>query len=89
MKTRSYQKAVPAGPKYGICKLDTENKIEELQTKVAFQEHTIETLNEAVFEQQKQIHDLQFQLTHIKNKLKQISTSQLADESEETPPPHY
>ncbi|XOV81331.1 MAG: SlyX family protein [Aestuariibacter sp.] len=56
---------------------------------MAFQEHTIETLNDALFAQQKQIQELQYQLTHIKNKLKQVTTNHMADESEETPPPHY
>lgn len=69
--------------------MDTLDKITELQTKMAFQEHTIETLNDALFAQQKQIQELQYQLTHIKNKLKQVTTSHMADESEETPPPHY
>lgn len=69
--------------------MDTKDKITELETKIAFQEHTIETLNDALYAQQKQIHELQYQMTHIRNKLKQIPTSQMADESEETPPPHY
>ena len=33
----------------------TNNSIEELQTKIAFQEHTIEALNEALSSQQQQL----------------------------------
>ncbi|HCS80044.1 MAG TPA: SlyX protein, partial [Alteromonas macleodii] len=39
--------------------IDSANSyIEELQMKVAFQEHTIEALNEALSSQQKQLDDL-------------------------------
>lgn len=63
--------------------------IAELQTKLAFQEDTIERLNEALTDQQKQIHDLQFQMQHVVNKMKQVSVSDMATDAEETPPPHY
>ncbi len=63
--------------------------IEQLQMKVAFQEDTIETLNEALAKQQVQIDQMTFQLGHVIDKVKQIQPSNLADESEETPPPHY
>ena len=42
--------------------------IEQLQMKMAFQEDTIESLNQALIQQQKQMDDLQFQLTtSVKN----------------------
>ncbi|UAA38894.1 SlyX family protein [Paraneptunicella aestuarii] len=63
--------------------------IEELQTKIAFQEDVIESLNDALVEQQRQIHELQFQMKHVVDKMKSISASPVASESEETPPPHY
>lgn len=63
--------------------------IEQLQMKVAFQEDTIEKLNEALARQQIQIDHMTFQLGHVIDKVKQIQPSNLADESEETPPPHY
>jgi SlyX protein len=63
--------------------------IEQLQMKVAFQEDTIESLNQALIEQQKQLEELQFSLRQLANKLRAIEPSQLAPEHEETPPPHY
>ena len=63
--------------------------IEELQTKVAFQEHTIDSLNEALTEQQYQIEKLQVQLRHVMEKVKGFEPSNIAKLSEETPPPHY
>jgi len=63
--------------------------IEELQMKVAFQEYTIEQLNEALSSQQHQLDKLQRQLSHLVDKLKQLEPSNVAKLSEETPPPHY
>ena len=39
-----------------------EDAIAELETKLAFQEHTIEALNEALSSQQMQIDKMQYQL---------------------------
>lgn len=63
--------------------------IEELQTKVAFQEHTIEALNEALSSQQQQLDDLMFKVRHVIDRVKSIEPSNIAKQSEETPPPHY
>ena len=63
--------------------------IEQLQMKVAFQEDTIESLNKALIEQQKQLEDLQFAFKKVFNKLQAIEPSNMAGEHEETPPPHY
>jgi len=63
--------------------------IEELQTKVAFQEHTIEALNDALSSQQKQLDDLSFKVRHVIDRVKSIEPSNIAKQSEETPPPHY
>lgn len=63
--------------------------IEELQTKVSFQEHTIDTLNEALTDQQYQIEKLQVQMRFVMDKVKGFEPSNIAKLSEETPPPHY
>ena len=63
--------------------------IEELQTKLAFQEHTIEALNDALSSQQQQLDDLTFKVRHVIDRVKSIEPSNIARQSEETPPPHY
>lgn len=63
--------------------------IEELQTKVAFQEHTIDVLNEALASQQRQMDELSYKLRHVIDRVKSIQPSNIAKQSEETPPPHY
>lgn len=64
-------------------------RIVELESKVAFQEMTIETLNQALIEQQFQLDKMQLQLRHLAEKLTGIASSNVAHQSEETPPPHY
>lgn len=68
---------------------DVQTQIEQLQMKVAFQEDTIESLNQALIEQQKQIDDLQFALKRLDSKVSAIEPSNMASEKEEAPPPHY
>ncbi|WP_293746234.1 SlyX family protein [uncultured Paraglaciecola sp.] len=63
--------------------------IEQLQMKMAFQEDTIESLNQALIQQQKQMDDLQFQLKQLVSKISAIEPSNMASEKEESPPPHY
>lgn len=66
-----------------------QSDIEQLQMKVAFQEDTIETLSQALADQQLQIDKLMFQMQHVVEKVQQIQPSNIASASEETPPPHY
>ena len=70
--------------------IDSANSyIEELQTKVAFQEHTIEALNDALAGREKQLDDIAFKVRHGVDRVKSIEPSNIAKQSEETPPPHY
>ncbi|WP_158972719.1 SlyX family protein [Paraglaciecola sp. L3A3] len=66
-----------------------DNSIEQLEMKVAFQEDTIESLNQALIGQQKQIDDLQFKIKQLITKISAIEPSNMASEKEEMPPPHY
>ncbi|AEC16951.1 SlyX [Gallibacterium anatis] len=64
-------------------------RMDELETKVAFQENTIEQLNQALIEQQFIIDKMQLQLRYLAQKLKDMQPSNIATQAEETPPPHY
>ena len=66
-----------------------EQKIIDLETQLAFQEDTIEALNQALASQQKHLDDVQFKLKHVLDKVKSMEPSNIASASEETPPPHY
>lgn len=66
-----------------------EKRIIELESKLAFQEHTIHELNEVVTQQQQQIEALQRAIEALKDRIKSLNVPNIASESEETPPPHY
>ncbi|KFZ37373.1 hypothetical protein HR45_10135 [Shewanella mangrovi] len=64
-------------------------RVEDLETKLAFQEATIDELNNEVIALNKIVAEQQYQLQLIVTKLKAIEPSNIASQSEETPPPHY
>ncbi|NAZ96917.1 SlyX family protein [Vibrio toranzoniae] len=66
-----------------------ESRVNDLECQLAFQEQTIEELNEALSQQQMLITRMQDQMKYVVGKVKNIDGSNLADASEETPPPHY
>ncbi|GAB2652636.1 SlyX family protein [Vibrio panuliri] len=69
--------------------IELENRINDLECQIAFQEQTIESLNDALSQQQLLITKMQDQMKYVVGKVKNMDTSNLADPSEETPPPHY
>ena len=66
-----------------------EARINDLECQLAFQEQTIEDLNGALSQQQLQITKMLDQMKYVLGKVKNMDSSNLADPSEETPPPHY
>lgn len=66
-----------------------ENRINDLECQLAFQEQTIDSLNDALSQQQLMITKMQDQMKYVVGKVKNMDSSNLADPSEETPPPHY
>ncbi|QMV15725.1 phage lysis protein [Vibrio spartinae] len=66
-----------------------EARINDLECQLAFQEDTIEALNQALSQQQQTISRMQDQMKFIVGKLKNVNESPMADQSQETPPPHY
>ncbi|MBC8947493.1 MULTISPECIES: SlyX family protein [Xenorhabdus] len=66
-----------------------ERRFEQLETKLAYQEATIEELNQEVIKQQLETDRLKEQLKLIAERLQTHQASIIAPLSEETPPPHY
>lgn len=64
-------------------------EIVELQSKLAYQEVTIETLNQMIIKQQFDIERLELLIRQISRQLKGVEPSLLAMPHEESPPPHY
>lgn len=64
-------------------------RLEQLETQQAFQEDTIEKLNQALTQLQFDYSQLKVQTQILTKRIRQMQPSTVAHESEETPPPHY
>jgi SlyX protein len=64
-------------------------RIEALETKVAYQERTIEELNGALTEQWKQIDLLTKQVDRLLDRIKRVEETAPSSPADEPPPPHY
>ncbi|MCH8140260.1 MAG: SlyX family protein [Proteobacteria bacterium] len=63
-------------------------RLEELESKVAFQEDTIQKLNDVVIEQDARIHDLETSFRLLLENMSARATG-IEIEPEDEPPPHY
>ncbi len=66
-----------------------EHTLESLQIKIAYQEDTIESLNQTVIEQQKNIDLMKFKLEKIIEKVNSIPDSSSDSSDKIELPPHY
>lgn len=64
-------------------------RIELLETRLAYAEYTIEQLNDEVTTQGRELDRLKHQIQLLIDKLQGVEPSQIASIAEETPPPHY
>lgn len=65
------------------------NQIEQLETKISFQEVVIDELSQTVILLQSEMIKLKEQLSLLSKRLQIAQVSNIATMSEETPPPHY
>ncbi|MFB0767860.1 MULTISPECIES: SlyX family protein [Aeromonas] len=65
------------------------DRIETLESRLAFAEYTVEQLNEEVTTQGRELDRLKHQIQLLVDKLQSVQPSQIASMAEETPPPHY
>jgi SlyX protein len=64
-------------------------RLEELEVRVAFQDKTIQELNDVVTRQQRELDRLTQQLEALKQQVRAATPSLVVSREEETPPPHY
>ena len=66
-----------------------ENKIIELQSKLAFQDETINDLNEVITDQQQQLDQLREEIRLLGLRIASVAESSSTSDEKEPPPPHY
>jgi SlyX protein len=65
----------------------TDDRLEALETRIAFQDQTIEDLNATITSQWRIIEEMRRRLGAVEEQVR--SGSYIADPSAERPPPHY
>ena len=68
--------------------MSLELRIVELETRQAFQDDTIQALNDVVVEQARVIERLQSQMAELIKRYEEM-VGQYGSEGDEAPPPHY
>lgn len=66
-----------------------EERFVDLETRLTYQERTIEELNEVVTRQQGQIDTLEEKLAAVISHLRESASPVSGDAGDEPPPPHY
>ena len=66
-----------------------DERVTELEIKIAHLENTIDILDHTIITQQSQIDLMILKISLLEKKIKAAGESQVAHEKDETPPPHY
>lgn len=69
--------------------MDIDARLVELETRLIFQEHTLQALNDVVTRQQQQIDALVREVHALKDRLHAAAPSPVGSLEDEKPPPHY
>lgn len=66
-----------------------DDKITDLEIRLTHQEAAIEEINTVLLKQHSQLVSLIADIEILQKQLRDMSESNIADQSQETPPPHY
>lgn len=68
---------------------DTNARLAELESQIAFQDDTLQTLNEIVTRQELQLDKLHAKLEQLLGQVQDLSESIVTAQGDDKPPPHY
>ncbi len=68
--------------------MPTESRLVDLETRIAYQDETLEQLNGVVIKHQQEIEEMRSLILRLTKNLKQLQEV-IADPTDEPPPPHY
>jgi SlyX protein len=66
-----------------------EDRLIELETRLSFQETTVNELNDIITRQQQQLDILQAAIQQLHERIKSMSEEGIRNPADEPPPPHY
>ena len=69
--------------------MTTEQRLDELETRLAFQDHTVQELNDALTDQQRQIEQQRIELDNLRQRLVALSAALPLQHEQDETPPHY
>ena len=68
---------------------DLQQRLEELELKVTFQDDLIEKLNQALIKQQDDVRLLTKMIEKMSHEMQDLQESNVVEQKFESPPPHY
>jgi SlyX protein len=66
-----------------------ENRLVELETRLAFQDKALHELNAVIVRQQREIDALTREIETLKAQIRTLAPELVANRADEAPPPHY
>lgn len=69
--------------------MSLEERMTELESRQAFQDDTLQTLNEVLFAQQRALERLELQVRALARRQEELLGQLGGGEEEDAPPPHY
>jgi SlyX protein len=69
--------------------INDNERIDELETRLAQQEQSLLELSDEMYRQQQQIARLELELRHLAERLKAIAIPEAGNEPQDETPPHY
>ena len=69
--------------------MDESERLIDLETRIAFQEHTLGELSQLIHEQRLELDALRRTLERFSSDLRNLRDAFVADPATEPPPPHY
>ena len=66
-----------------------EERIAELETRLAFEEHTVQSLSDTVATQAQELARLRLELGALQQRMRSLAPGAVGPREDEPPPPHY
>jgi SlyX protein len=66
-----------------------EQRLIDLEMRLAFQEQALQELDAVIVRQQRELEAVTRRLEQAESRLRGLTPSQIANQADETPPPHY